>query len=80
MKEATGELNMTLVTVVAVAAILIFVTAFVPQILTNITDRWGNAEDEADINDGARTNGGTAGGQRNNGGAAGGGYILKEFN
>ena len=44
MKEATGELNMTLVTVVAVAAILIFVTAFVPDILDNITNRWSNAE------------------------------------
>lgn len=40
MKEATGELNMTLVTVLAVAAILIFVTAFVPTILDGIKDTW----------------------------------------
>ena len=33
MKEATGELNMTLVTVLAVAAILAFVTLFLPRIL-----------------------------------------------
>ena len=64
MKEATGELNMTLVTVVAVAAILIFVTAFVPNILQNITNRWGQAEDTAEINNAANTSGGTAGTRR----------------
>ena len=42
MKEATGELNMTLVTIMAVAAILAFVTLFVPQILDSIQDRWGS--------------------------------------
>lgn len=40
MKEVTGELNMTLVTVLAVAAILIFVTAFVPTILDQIKNNW----------------------------------------
>ena len=48
MKEATGELNMTLVTIMAVAAILAFVTFFVPQILNSIQDRWG-ANDETEI-------------------------------
>ena len=42
MKEATGELNMTLVTVIAVAAILAFVTFFVPQILNSIKNKWNN--------------------------------------
>lgn len=42
MKEATGELNMTLVTIIAVAAILTFVTAFVPSILNSISSKWGN--------------------------------------
>lgn len=42
MKEATGELNMTLVTVLAVAAILAFVTLFVPKILGNIENNWGD--------------------------------------
>lgn len=46
MKEATGELNMTLVTVLAVAAILIFVTTFVPRILENISDTWSDAGGE----------------------------------
>ena len=48
MKESTGELNMTLVTVVAVAAILIFATTFVPQILNNVQNRWNKAENTAD--------------------------------
>lgn len=43
MKEATGELNMTLVTVLAVAAILAFVVLFVPKILGNIEQNWSNA-------------------------------------
>lgn len=48
MKEATGELNMTLVTIMAVAAILLFVTGFVPAILESIQERWG-ANDETEI-------------------------------
>lgn len=45
MKEATGELNMTLVTILAVAAILAFVTLFVPQILNSIQNKWGNDQE-----------------------------------
>lgn len=41
MKEATGELNMTLITVLAIGAILAFVTLFVPDILDSIKDNWG---------------------------------------
>ncbi len=44
MKEASGELNMTLVTVIAIAAILVFVTAFVPQILDSIEGQWTPAQ------------------------------------
>lgn len=37
MKEATGELNMTVVTVVAIAAVAAFFTAFIwPSIKVNI--------------------------------------------
>ncbi len=43
MKEATGELNMTIVVVIAVAAILTFVGLFLPKIFNQINDRWGNA-------------------------------------
>lgn len=45
MKEATGELNMTLVTVIAVAAILAFVTFFVPNIIDDISGMWGDETD-----------------------------------
>lgn len=40
MKEATGELNMTLVTIIAIAAVLTFVVAFLPKILGSIGDKW----------------------------------------
>ena len=48
MKEASGELNMTLVTIIAIAAILVFVTAFVPDILKNVNTRWKQAETAGD--------------------------------
>ena len=35
MKEATGETNMTLVTIVAIGAVLVFATTFLPKILEN---------------------------------------------
>ena len=40
MKEATGELNMTLVTIIAIAAVLTFVTVFLPKILDSVNDSW----------------------------------------
>lgn len=43
MKEATGELNMTLVTIIAIAAVLTFVVAFLPGVLSNIGDTWDDA-------------------------------------
>lgn len=44
MKEATGELNMTLVTIIAIAAVLTFVTIFLPRILNTVGDKWDTAE------------------------------------
>lgn len=49
MKEASGELNMTIVTVVAIAAILAFATLFVPKILNTISNKW-DAVDSGQIN------------------------------
>ena len=40
MKEATGELNMTLVTIIAIAAVLAFVTIFLPDILGDVGKKW----------------------------------------
>ena len=52
MKEASGELNMTLITVIAIGLILGVVTLFVPQIMETIQDTWGStnstAQDAAD--------------------------------
>lgn len=51
MKEATGELNMTLVTIIAIAAVLTFVTMFLPKILSSVGDKWDTANGtEVDVN------------------------------
>ena len=44
MKEASGELNMTVVTIVAIAAILGFFWAMWPTIKEKINDQWNNVE------------------------------------
>lgn len=49
MKEATGELNMTLVTIIAIAAVLTFVTMFLPKILSSVDEKWDDA-DQTNIN------------------------------
>lgn len=51
MKEASGELNMTIVTVVAIALILAFATIFVPDILEGIRERWNVVDENSDAND-----------------------------
>lgn len=40
MKEATGELNMTVVTIVAIGLILAAVYFLLPRVLGNITNGW----------------------------------------
>jgi uncharacterized membrane-anchored protein len=40
MKEATGELNMTVITVIAIAAIGGFLMFFLPQIINTIKANW----------------------------------------
>ncbi len=48
MKEASGELNMTVVTIVAIAAIAAFFTTVLwPRIRDNISNQWQNVEDQA---------------------------------
>ncbi len=46
MKEATGELNMTLVTIIAIAAVLTFVTMFLPGILEGIGDKFNDSTNQ----------------------------------
>lgn len=67
MKEATGELNMTVVTVVAIAAIAALFTVFImPQIQANIALQTAcsnidaNGEYSATITDAASTGAGSA--------------------
>ena len=55
MKEATGELNMTLVTIIAIAAVLAFVTFFLPNILNTVGDKWNEAEATECHNEGGKT-------------------------
>ena len=45
MKEASGELNMTLITIVAIAAIAtLFATVLWPGIKSTIQDKWGETD------------------------------------
>lgn len=45
MKEATGELNMTVVTIIAIGAIIAFFWFMWPQIKNTINDQWGQISD-----------------------------------
>lgn len=45
MKEASGELNMTLITIVAVALIGALFAALYPTIKARITESWGSGAD-----------------------------------
>lgn len=47
MKEASGELSMTLITIIAVGVIVGIFALFWPQIRNAINTRWGRFEDEA---------------------------------
>ena len=45
MKEASGELNMTLITIVAIAAIAAVFAALWPNIKSTIENKWGETSD-----------------------------------
>jgi hypothetical protein len=47
MKAATGELNLTVITIVAVAAIIAFFWVMWPGIKRTINGQWGNLTEEA---------------------------------
>lgn len=50
MKEATGELNMTVVTIIAIAAIVAFFMAVIwPNIRGSINNQWNSIEN-VDVN------------------------------
>ena len=43
MKEASGELSMTVITIIAVAAILGIISIFLPGIMNSIGNNWNQA-------------------------------------
>ncbi len=48
MKEATGELSMTVIVIIAVIAILAILSAFLlPNMKNYISNTWGNMADSA---------------------------------
>ena len=52
MKEATGELNMTIVTIVLIGVIAAFFAFFWPTIQESIQDTWNdNATSQQEITD-----------------------------
>jgi len=50
LKEATGELNLTVITIIAIGAVIAFFWAFWPTIQESITNQWNNATDIEDNN------------------------------
>ena len=55
MKAATGELQLTVITMIAIAAIIGFFWLMWPNIQESITSQWGNISD--DKSDGNRVGG-----------------------
>ncbi len=50
MKEATGELNMTVVTIIAIGAIVAFFWFLWPQIKNTVTNQWNNISEDCSAN------------------------------
>ena len=67
MKEASGELSMTLIVIIAAGAILAIFLAFRQPIFDMINEKWGNFGDKVDDQDGW---------QPGNGGGLVDGYII----
>ena len=52
MKAATGELNLTVITIVAIGAVIAFFTAFLwPAIQKSIKEGWGKVKESSPSND-----------------------------
>lgn len=47
MKAATGELNLTVITLIAIAAVIGFFWLMWPQIQNSITSQWSNISSNA---------------------------------
>ncbi len=50
MKAATGELNLTVITVIAIAAVMAFFgTIMWPKIQSTINSQWDKTDDDIDV-------------------------------
>lgn len=47
MKEASGELNLTVITVIAIAAVAAFFGAIMPRIKDSINTQWNSTVEHA---------------------------------
>lgn len=50
MKAATGELNLTVITIIAIGAVIAFFWAFWPTIQDTVRTQWDNATTNQDHN------------------------------
>jgi hypothetical protein len=50
MKEATGELDMTIVTIMIVGAFFIGITFILPRVFNNTNGVWGNDSRDHEVN------------------------------
>ena len=57
MKAATGELNLTVITLIAVAAVIGFFWLMWPQIQNSIKNQWAKAENRDEYNNRTATTG-----------------------
>ena len=55
MKEAVGELNMTLVTISIVTIIFAAITIIVPKVLNQTNGVWGEESKDTEVNFGKKT-------------------------
>jgi hypothetical protein len=54
MKEATGELNMTLVTITAIGIFLTGVMFILPNLFNNSQNIWGEGSNDTEVNFGKK--------------------------
>jgi hypothetical protein len=50
MKEATGELNMTLITINIIGVVFMGITVIVPRVLNSARDVWGVEQEDNCVN------------------------------
>ena len=50
MKQATGELNMTLITVNIIAAFIAAFTVIIPNVIKNANNTWAENEENTGVN------------------------------